>query len=93
MYGLAMAVRSRLKLLIAERNIALMREGKQTLTQRSIAESTGLSLSVISGLAANRTERVDFTTLNKLCAFFEVQPGDILVYSRDEFAPTAHQQS
>ena len=83
MAGQLMAVRSRLKLLIAERNIALMREGKPSLTQRTIAESTGLPLSVVSGLAANRVGRVDFKTLDKLCVFFNVQPGEILEHVPD----------
>lgn len=71
-------VRSRLKVLIYERNTARVRAGESPLTVREIAALTGLSTSVVSGLMTNRTERVDFKTLDKLCAVFKCEPGDLL---------------
>jgi putative transcriptional regulator len=71
-------IRSRLKLLIYERNTARVREGRPLLTVRELAALTGLSTSVVSGLMTNRTERVDFKTLDKLCAVLDCGPGDLL---------------
>lgn len=73
-----MAIRSRLKLLVAERNIERLKRGEPELTQRQIAADCNLSLSVVNGLMSGRSVRVDFTTLDKLCGFFDVEPGDLL---------------
>ena len=79
-----MAVRSKLKLLIAERNVERMRSNQPTLTLRQLAQETGLALSTINWLTTPRANRIDFRTLNALCRYFDVQPGDILEYIPDE---------
>lgn len=73
-----MSVRSRLKVLIAQRNVERLQRGEQELTQQQIAEACGLSLSTVNGLTSGRSTRVDFDTLDKLCGFFDVEPGDLL---------------
>lgn len=73
-------VRSRLKVLIAERNLQLLREGKPQLTVRRIADESGIPGSVITGLTAGRAGRIDFKTLDRLCRYFDVQPGELLEY-------------
>lgn len=73
-----MSVRSRLKVLIAQRNVERLQRGEQELTQQQIAEACGLSLSTVNGLTSGRSTRVDFDTLDKLCAYFNVEPGDLL---------------
>jgi putative transcriptional regulator len=75
-----MAIRVRLKTLIAERNLERINAGEPELSIRSVARDAGLSAPVISGLVNNRTHRIDYSTLDKLCRFFDVQPGDLLVY-------------
>jgi DNA-binding Xre family transcriptional regulator len=35
-------------------------------------------LSVINGLMTGRTQRLDFSTLDRLCTFFRIQPGSLL---------------
>jgi putative transcriptional regulator len=72
-------VRSRLKLLLSERNTERLRSGQEPLTIRELAELADLSPSVISGLTSNRIARIDFTTLDKICKALDCQPGDILV--------------
>ena len=78
-----MAVRSRLRVVLAEHNTERIRAGLEPRTVRSLAEEIDLSPSVITGLTANRARRVDFTTLNKLCKVLNCTPGDILEYSPD----------
>lgn len=79
-----MAVSSRLKIVIMERNLERAREGQPALTLRQLSADTGLALSTITGLTANRARRVDFATLNILCRYLSVQPGDLLEYVPDE---------
>lgn len=71
-------IRSRLKTLIAERNLERIKAGEDELTIRGIAEATGLSTSIISGLTSNRVRRVDYGTLDKLCNFFQCRIDGIL---------------
>jgi putative transcriptional regulator len=75
-----MAIRTRLRALIAERNLERINAGEAGLSIRSVARDAGLSSPVISALVNNRTQRIDYTTLDKLCRFFDCTPGDILVY-------------
>jgi putative transcriptional regulator len=83
MLGHTMTVRSRLKVLIAQRNLDRAHRGEDPLTVREIAEACRLAPSVITGLTANRSKRVDFDTLNALCGYFGVQPGELLEYVPD----------
>lgn len=82
-------VRSKLKLLIQERNIERMRRGKKTLTTRQIADLAGIAHSTLTGLTANRMKGVQFDTLQALCRFFNCTPGDILEYrpENEDFRP------
>jgi putative transcriptional regulator len=79
-----MTVRSRLKVLLWERNLARVKAGQAALTIRQIAEETGLATSTLTGLTANRARRVDYDTLNALCKYLDCKPGDILEYVADE---------
>ncbi len=75
-----MPVKSTLRLLIARENVRRAETGQPPLTQQQVATATGLPLSVVNGLMTGRSQRVDFKTLERLCSFFHVQPGDLLVY-------------
>ena len=75
-----MTVRSRLKLLIAERNLERIKHGLPEITLRQIAAESQLPLSTVSGLTSGRAGRVDFRTLDKLCRYFNVQLGELLEY-------------
>jgi len=79
-----MTVRSRLKVFIAERNLDRARAKQPPLTLRQLAEETGLALSTVNGLTTTRANQVNFNTLNALCRYFDVQPGDILEYVPEE---------
>lgn len=76
-------VRSRLKLLISERNTERIRAGQPELTIRQIATDSGVPPSVVSGLTSGRAQQVHFRTLNRLCQALNCAPGDILEYIPD----------
>ncbi len=80
----AMPIRSTLRLLIARENVERAASGQPPLTQHRLALDTGLPPSVINGLVTNRTQRVDYKTLDRLCAYFNVQPGDLLTYTPED---------
>lgn len=78
-----MTVRSRLKLIIAERNLERIKQQQPELTLRQIAAGSGVPPSVISGLTTGRAGRIDFKTINKLCIYLQIQPGDLLEFVTD----------
>jgi putative transcriptional regulator len=88
MQVLEMPVRSRLKLLIAERNVERLKRGEQPLTTRQVAEGSGLGHSTVTGLTSGRASMVAFDTISALCAFFDVQPGELFEYYDDDQAVT-----
>lgn len=58
--------------------------GAKRLKQADVLRATGLAKGTITALYYDRATRIDFGTLNKLCEFLGVQPGDLLVYVPDE---------
>ena len=76
-------VKSRLKLLINERNSERIRAGQPELTIRQLAADSGVPPSVVSGLTSGRAQQVHFRTLDRLCKVLNCTPGDILGYTPD----------
>ena len=76
-------VQSRLKLVIAEYNLKLMRRGEKPVSIRDIADATGLAPSTITGLTANRSKGVTFETISALCDFFQIEPGALFLHTPD----------
>jgi len=74
----SMPVKSRLKLLLSEKNTERIRAGEEPWKLRELAEAANLSPSVVSGLTSNRAKQVHFDTLYKLCKVLNCTPGDIL---------------
>ena len=77
-------VRSKLKVILAQRNLERVQRQEPELTIRQLAEDVNLSPSVITGLTSKRAKAVHFETLNKLCMYLGCTPGDILVFEPDE---------
>ena len=86
---LDMTIYNRIKVLIAEKEL---RE-KRKLTYRVIADETGIPVSTLTEYMTQRISRFDGSTLEKLCEYFSVQPGDILIYTKNppETPPTPNQ--
>lgn len=85
MYGVVspMAVRMALRRLIARENLRRAETGEPELTQLDVAAGAQISQSVVSKLLNAKTTRIDFDTINGLCNFFKVQPGDLFEYTPD----------
>jgi len=78
-----MAVKSALRRLIALENLRRAEAGQPPLTQTVIARGAGVNQSVISTLVNGKSRRIDFDTIDGLCKFFNVQPGELFEFSSD----------
>lgn len=47
-----------------------------------LADAVGISMQNLSILKTGKAKAVRFSTLNRLCAVLECQPGDLLAYER-----------
>jgi putative transcriptional regulator len=72
-------IQCRLRELIAIRS----REQGKRITYREITLETGIFSSTLSPLANNTFTRVDKGVLDRLCAFFNCGPGDLLIHVPD----------
>jgi len=78
-----MAIYNKLKILIAEKEL---RENRK-LPHRVVAQEAGIPLSVLTLYMSQKVRRFDIETLEKLCRYFGVQPGDLLMLSADQPQP------
>ena len=53
---------------------------RRRITYDHISESTGISKGSLTRLANDRADRVALSTIDRLCAYFGCQPGDLFVY-------------
>lgn len=58
--------------------------GKRKVTAREIAARIGVSETHMSLFRSGKVRGVRFSTLAKLCAALDCQPGDLLAYEYDE---------
>ena len=72
-------IQCRLRELIA----AKARRERRRITYRNIAAETGIDKSTLSRLANDRADRVALSTIERLCAYFQCQPGDLFIYVAD----------
>ncbi len=73
-------IKSKLKLLIAQREVTT----GEKITYESLAAEVGLSKNALNRLAENKTDRVEFATLDKLCRYFQCDIGDLLAYAPED---------
>lgn len=73
---LGMVIVNRLKVLIAEKEL---RESRK-LTYRTISKETGISTGTLVRYTSQVVDKVDMSTLETLCEYFKIQPGELLVW-------------
>ena len=69
-------VQCRLRELMAIRG----RQTRRKVTYDLIREVTGLSKNTLARLANDRADLVALNTMDRLCVFFDCQPGDLFIY-------------
>ena len=72
-----MPILNKLRVLIAEKEVSENRK----LSYRQIAQEADVSLSVLTAYATQKVTRFDGDTIERLCRYFKVTPGDLLVLS------------
>lgn len=76
-----MPVKSRIKVLLAERNLERARSGERPISVRGLSEATGITHSALVKLVNGKSSMVSFETLDKLMQFFGASDLDqILEY-------------
>lgn len=66
---MAKVLKNNLRLLMAQHGIRTMVE---------LEEKSGVSRQVLDRLDKNKSKRLDFETLVKLCTLFDCEPGELL---------------
>ena len=73
-------IQSRLRELMATKS----RRDQRRITYSDILANTGISTTTLTRLAGDRSEKVALTTMDRLCAYFEAQPGDLFIYVEED---------
>ncbi len=80
-----MPIRSRIKVLLAERNLDRARAGEKPISVRGVAEATGITHSALVKLVNGKSGMISFETMDKLMKFFgTTNLNDILEWVPDE---------
>ena len=69
-------IQCRLRELLAEKG----RREQRKITYDDVLARTGISKTTLTRLANDREERVAMSTINRLCTYFNCQPGDLFVH-------------
>lgn len=74
--GVPMAIQIRLRQVLDDRALSMY----------AVAKGTGLTYPTVYNLATKPIARIDIETIDKLCAFLQIQPGELFVWVAE---PTA----
>ncbi len=84
--GNVVTISCKFRLLLARVNVERVRQGKPALSLRRLAEESGVSLSVLAALNTDRSQRIDYTTIDQLLtyfsAYFAVTVDDLLTWEQ-----------
>ncbi len=57
-----------------------------------VAKETGISRRAIYAWENNTVTRFDMSVINALCDYFEIEPGELFQYAKDDIQPTRHKK-
>lgn len=69
--------------MIIRTNLAYLRLVRGKLTQRAIADATGIGQKTLSALETGASKGIEFATLAKLCAFLKCTPDELLILEEE----------
>ena len=85
-----MTISCKFRLLLARVNVERVRQGKPILSLRRLAEESGVSLSVLAALNTDRSQRIDYATIDQLLVYFNhyfaVTTNDLLTWEQPRVA-------
>ena len=82
-----MTLTCHLRVMLAKANVERAKQGKSTLSLRNLARESGVSLSVLASLHTGRSQRIDYTTIDRLlnyfsCYFSNISIDDLFVWEK-----------
>ena len=81
-----MTISCKLRMLVARANLERAQQGQSLLSLRRLAVESGVSLSVLAALNTSKSQRIDYTTIDHLLAYFSayfpVTTGDLLAWEQ-----------
>ncbi len=69
-------IQGRLRELMAAKG----RKERRKITYNDILVQTGISKNTLTRLANDRADMVGMSVIDRLCAYFDCQPGDLFIY-------------
>ena len=88
-----MTISCHMRILLARVNVERVKHGKRALSLRGLAGESGVSLSALAALNTGRSQRIDYTTADRLLdyfsRYFNVSMNDLLVWERNQGAEVA----
>lgn len=67
-------------------NLYSLMAKKDIRTVKEVADKTGISSKALYKIINAQTRRIDFETIDKLCAFFNCRIGELLVFEDEKKA-------
>jgi len=64
-------------------NLAMLMAGKKIRSLNELSRQTGVSAPALGRLYDGTNVRIDYSTIEALCLFFDCQIGDLLEYVKD----------
>jgi transcriptional regulator with XRE-family HTH domain len=81
---LILTISCKLRLMLAKANVERATRGEPALSLRRLAYESGVSLSVLAALHTGKSQRIDYTTIDHLLAYFNryfrVTTDDLLTW-------------
>jgi len=77
------AINNRFSALLADRRI----KEKRNIPLTEVEKKTGISYPTLLAWANNTVKRFDVETINRMCQYFEIEPGALFQYVKDELPP------
>ena len=81
-----MTISCKLRMLVARANLERAQQGQSLLSLRRLAVESGVSLSVLAALNTSKSQRIDYTTIDHLLAYFSayfpVTTDDLLAWEQ-----------
>lgn len=57
------------------------------MTANQLSRASGIAASTLSAIRTNQAERLDRTTIERICKALQCTPGDLIVYIPDDTLP------
>jgi putative transcriptional regulator len=81
-------INNRFGILLAEKRI----KERRPISLAEVADATGISRKTLYAWENNKVTRYDVPVIDALCKYFEIEPGDLFQYVREENRSVADQE-